>query len=332
VSTGWSAAIDDHVIALAWSLDGSTLAVAAASGPITLFDAASGAVRHPLPGHGFGTAAVAWSADGSLLASAGQDGRVRVWDRATGKERWSAAGGASWVDNVAWCPQAPILASIAGRKLRLWDDGGAPLREYPDHPSTIADLQWKPRSRELTVAHYGGLTHWSADRDEPLRRFAWQGSTLVIAWSGDHRHIATGDQDATVHFWITESGQDLQMWGYPTKVRELAWDATSRYLATGGGETIVVWDCSGKGPENSRPLMLNGHDQPLTALAFQNAGSVLASAGEDGRVVFWRPRRGDAPLTQGTGHGTVSRIAWSPDDRHLAVGTAAGAVEMLTAP
>lgn len=328
----WSTSIDDHVIALAWAPNGGTLAAAATGGPIILFDEESGAVRHPLPGHGFSTATIAWSADGALLASAGQDGMVRVWDAATGEERWSGAGGGAWVDKVAWCPTAPLLASAAGRKLRLWNASGELLREYRNHPSTITDLQWMPGSQELTVTHYGGLTFWSADGDEPLRRFQWQGSTLVLAWSPDREYIATGDQDATVHFWIAKTGRDLQMWGYSTKVRELAWDFTSRYLATGGGETIVVWDCSGKGPEGSKPLMLDAHEQPVTTLVFQGVGSLLASAGQDGRVVFWQPTRGKRPIAQTAYEAEVSQLAWSPDDHRLAVGTADGSIEVLIAP
>ena len=60
------------------------LAAAAVSGPITVFDAATGKPVHQLKGHGFGTAAIAWQPTGNLLASVGQDSKVRLWDAATG--------------------------------------------------------------------------------------------------------------------------------------------------------------------------------------------------------------------------------------------------------
>ena len=106
----------------------------------------------------------------------------------------------------------------------------------------------------------------------------------TLEWSPSGKYIATGDQDSTVHFWIANTGQDLQMWGYETKVLELAWSFNSRYLATGGGTQVVVWDCSGKGPENTRPMMLEGHQQLIKHLRFQRQGMLLASGGNDGML------------------------------------------------
>ena len=80
----WRQSVGDHVIALAWSPDGSVVAAAAVSGPITLHDMTNGAVRHTLPGHAFGTAALSWHPKEPFLASAGQDGKVRVWNTTDG--------------------------------------------------------------------------------------------------------------------------------------------------------------------------------------------------------------------------------------------------------
>src|SRR5262245_29789796 len=115
----WRQSIDDHVIALGWAPDGSALAAASVAGPVTLFDANTGANRHVLRGHGFGTTAVAWHPDGSVLATAGQDGKVRLWDATTGQERAALEGGASWVEHIAWSAEGDFLVYTAGKKLRL---------------------------------------------------------------------------------------------------------------------------------------------------------------------------------------------------------------------
>lgn len=325
----WRDAIDDHVQALAWSPDGANLAAASIDGRITVYGR-DGVRRLDFVAHEFGTTEMVWSPHSSVLASAGQDGYGRLWDAETGDMRAELPGGSAWVESIAWCPTRPILATAAGKRLRIWSDSGALLREFADHPSTIADIAWKPGGTEIAAAAYGGLTIWSPDAAEPLVRHQWQGSTLVIAWSPDGKYIATGDQDATVHFWIASTGDDLQMWGYETKVRELAWDSASRFLATGGGSVIVVWDCSGKGPEGTKPIMLDGHEGPITTLAYQHEGLMLASGSSDGRVCLWRP--GAGRRVQGTVDvgEPLSLVTWSRDDRLLAFGTESGDVGVIS--
>src|SRR5262245_64866625 len=114
----WQGTVPDHAIALAWSPDNSRLAVAAVSGPITIFDANTGKPVHQLKGHGFGTAALAWQPTGNLLASVGQDSKIRVWDAATGQEARALDAGASWAEKVLWHPGGQYLATAAGKKAR----------------------------------------------------------------------------------------------------------------------------------------------------------------------------------------------------------------------
>jgi WD40 repeat protein len=326
----WRADISDHVAGLGWSPDGKQLAAAAVGGPIFVLDAGSGSVAHRLAGHGFGTATVAWQPGGNVLASAGQDGKARLWDAATGKELAQLVGGAAWVERLAWSSDGRYLATAAGKKLKLWDAAGTLLRQYPDAASTIADVTWRPRADDLTVAAYGGVTVYGPTSDTPRAAFEWKGSVLALAWSPDGKFIATGNQDATVHFWYFKSGQDLHMSGYPIKVRELAWDPASRYLATGGGEQVTVWDCAGKGPEGTQPAGLNVHADRVTVLAYQKSGPVLASGGADGLVALWQPGKFKKPLAKATpdagAASEVTQVAWSPTDTRLAVGTAAGTV------
>ena len=326
----WTATLPDHCIGVSWSNDGQLVAAAAISGPVNLIHARSGAITATLPGHRFGTAAVAWQPNGSLLATAGQDGHARLWD-ANGAEVAVLAGGSAWVERLAWSHDGAILATAAGKKVRLWNTSGVMLREYANHGSTVADLAWQPRTNVLTVAAYGGIAHYDATQAEPIRRFEWKGSPLVIAWAPNGKMLAHGNQDATVHFWYIETGVDLHMSGYPTKVRELSWDYSGRFLATGGGEAVCVWDCSGKGPEGTKPQMLEGHDKLIAAVAWQRRGFFIASAGLDGRVNLWQPaNKKDSHV----GHDRITDaeatvIAWSPDDNSLVVGDSTGGVRLF---
>jgi WD40 repeat protein len=181
----------------------------------------------------------------------------------------------------------------------------------------------------IAVACYGKLSIYRIGSTEPVKEFTWKGPILKVAWSPDGDFIATGNQDATVHFWYRNSGRDLEMSGYASKVRELSWDANSRLLATGGGLAVTVWRCSGKGPAGARPLELSGHIELISALSFQRKGALLASGGKDGRVCAWKIKD-SGPLVGGIEFSSsISQLAWSGNDQLLAVGTDEGMVTVL---
>jgi WD40 repeat protein len=329
----WKATIPDHVIGLAWSPDGGQLAAAAVSGPVVVLDARSGKVVHQLAGHKLGTAGLAWQPGGTLLATVGQDGKIRLWDTITGAERLALDGGAGWVERVEWNATGQWLASAAGKKVRVWTAAGDLVRELPPQAGTVTDLGWRPGTNHLAVLGYGAVNIYDPATGEAVNSFAWKGSPLKLTWSPDAKVLAHGNQDATVHFWYYETGLNLQMSGYITKVRELAWDYSSRFLATGGGPMVCVWDCGGpKGPEGTQPQMLEGHEDTLSAVAYQRRGYLLVSAGIDGRVLLWQPANKKAPkIGEYCFEGTeASVIAWSPDDKGLAVGAGDGTVALLS--
>ena len=337
LDAAWQARLDDHVISLAWSPDNQWLAAASVAGSIGIFYVRDGSLVCSLPGHKFGTTAISWSPDGAQFASAGQDGKIKLWDLIHAAERRSLDGGAEWVETIAWGPgkgSGPLLATAAGRKLRLWARDGVLFREYPEHPSTISDIKWMPTGHDpeknvLASAAYGQLTLWNTKSHSAIKVLEWKGSMLAVAWSPDGRYIATGNQDSTVHFWIVKTGKDLQMSGYATKVRELAWDFTSRFLATGGSDRITVWDCNGKGPAGSKPIVLKGHRGLLSGLSYQPSGVLLASGGDDGMVALWNPSKQRNPIAIHAFDDSVSQVAWSPNSRYVAAGSHAGELQVI---
>lgn len=328
----WRISLDESAVSTAWSSSGEFLAAAAASGSVSIVDTASQRLLREWPAHQFGATQVAWHPQEPLLATAGQDGRVCLWSVDSASALQSLECCEEWVEHIAWSPSGRYLATAAGRDLKLWSKEGELLQTYTGHPNTIAAIAWKSDADELVSACYGQVQFWRPEEESPHKTFLWKGSMLALAWSPDGRYLCHGNQDATVHFWIVKSGKELQMWGYPTKVRELAWDRGSRYLATGGGSSITVWDCSGKGPANTKPAVLRHHKTPVTRLAYQRSGPVLASGCGEGSVALWKPSKRTRPDAIGTLPGAVSDLAWSPDDRHLAVTAEDGSLAVYTFP
>lgn len=341
----WATALDDYVIDLAWSPDGTQLAAASAAGPLTLHQAADGTRRHTLPGHEEGTNALGWSPDGSILASGGQDSAVKFWDPQVGQHTATAKFERDWVDRLAWRPMPaaaattsspssaaspfrPLLAAAAGRVLRFLNPDGTLAHSCEPAPKTLSALVWEPRGGAVATAFFGGVRLWDADDFIPQKTFAYANGIQALTWSPDGKWLVSGNQDPSVHLWIPENDFEFHMSGYESKVKDLAFDHTARWLATGGGREACLWDCRGDGPEGREPTMLP-HDAKICALAFQNQHGLLASASEDGVLMLWSPERSQPMRATVRMPSAATRILWSPDDRFIAVGTAQGTVYVL---
>ena len=323
----WRADVGEYVRKLAPAPSGGLLAVATAADEIPLLDAATGATVHLLPGHAGGVTSLAWHPKRPFFASTGHDGHVRYWDAKTGQQLWANDTGTAWVECVAFRPDGKLLAVAAGRHGRLFQPDGVLARIITDHPSTVADIAWRPDRDELIVARYGGLTVWSPGREQPVKLLNYRGSVLRIAVSPTGRFVATADQNSTVHFWRTKTWQDAEMSGYPHIVTSLSWDSTGRYLATDGGEDGMVWDCSDPGPEGRMPTFLKGDTDRLTrCVAFGPDRAVCAVAGESGTLTIHdvtNPTR----IDMGNLGGSVTALAWGLDRLQLFAGGASGQVE-----
>ena len=326
----WAAQLDDYIIDLAWSPDGARLAAASASGPVVLCAAADGA-RTELPGHADGTNCLAWyPSTNDTLTTGGQEGAVKFWDATAAQHLVTVSLGSGWVEHLCWRPVAAgsLLAAACGRTLHFLRPDGSVAQVTKPAPKTISALAWQPAGGCLAAAYFGGVCLWDGDDFILQKEFPYGNGIHALVWSRDNRWLVSGNQDPSVHLWLPEEDQEFHMSGYETKVKELSFDQSGRWLATGGGRDCCVWDCAGRGPEGREPVMLP-HDAKVCAVAFQQVHNLLITASEDGVLQIWsidrtQPLRATVRLP-----AAATRLAWSPNDEFLAVGTEQGLVYVL---
>jgi WD40 repeat protein len=328
----WAAQLDDYLIDLAWSPDGSRLAAASAAGAIGVFDAMAGTRLHELPGHADGTNAIGWAPGSTSLASAGQDGTVKFWDAGAGQHTATAELGQGWVEHLAWRPAsgtgAAMVAAAVGRNLVLLNADASVRHRFKPAPKTVSALAWHPQGGAVAAAYFGGLCIWDADDHVAQKEYSYGNGIHALTWSPDGRWLVSGNQDPSVHLWIPETDVELHMSGYEGKVKYLSFDRSSRWLATSGGRDACVWDCSGDGPEGREPAMLP-HEAPIVAVRFQAKHGLLATASQDGVVQLWSPERPNPLRATVKMPNAATRLAWSPGDEYLAIGSEKGAVYVL---
>lgn len=324
----WRFDAGDYVTATTFRDDGALVVVGTGAGDVIALDARTGEVRWRHAPHPGGVLALAWQPRGTQLVTAGQDRSAQLLDGATGRALRRLEGSSAWVEHAAWSPDGRTLATASGKVVRFWTADGTPLLETPPHASTLTALAWSRDGTELAVTCYGGVHFWSPRAGSQTRELPWKGSLISLAWSPDNRVIACGSQDCSVHFWRLATGHDSEMTGYPTKPRALAWDAQSTVLATGGDKTLVLWSFAGKGPEQTRPVELTGHEDLVTGIQFHPRKAALASCARDKRVILWSPRRSTAPARALELRDEVSLARWSPTGDALACADVSGLVAL----
>jgi WD40 repeat protein len=150
------------LVPLAWSLDGTRLA-AAAAGAVDIWDVDTGQKRKTLRGTPQRVVALSWSRDVRRLAVADAGQSIRVWDAATGKAvltlnepRAPQDNPSAFISGLAWSPDGRRLAAARNGVVRLWDmtTGQDLLVLRP--PSTAvrlsgAQVAWSPDGWKLAA-------------------------------------------------------------------------------------------------------------------------------------------------------------------------------------
>jgi WD40 repeat protein len=326
-----TASFDDYVVDCAWSPDGKSFAIAGGEGKVALARAEGDALTVETVGeHLLGTLSIVWKPHGNVFATSGQDANVALWDGGSGKElkRWKP--GVTPTQALCFAPGGEMLAAAAGKSVTLWTALGEKIHAFAPAATTAVALAFDRPGTDLGVALNGELAVHRIEKSRyETRRYKWPAACLTVNFSGNGRFLASGMADGSLHFWNRSTGKDSQMRGYDGKLELVGWSDNSRYLASSAGNEVVLWDFSGKGPEGTRPIVLNGHTERVDSFAWQPGGDHLVSAGRDWRLTLWRPAKAKQPVDVQMLDSDVSVVRWSPDGKRLVAGEKQGRITVF---
>jgi len=287
------------VLALAFSPDGTTLAVGGEGPAVEVRETASNRVRARLTGHTEPVACAAFSPDGKTIATGGYDRTVRLWDVANGAERTALPAQDGWVLALAFSPDGGALA-VAGRgpAVTLWDVGsGRALASLAGHDGTVRALAFAPGGKALASAGSDRVIRlWDlATKEQAGALVGHRGAVRALAYVDGGATLASAGEDHTVKLWDVGSGKVLKTLADSVEsVLTLAAAPHGAGVAAGTYDgTVRVYEVPSGAPAFR---MMRAHDGGVTALAFNPTTGALASAGYDKQVKLWAPARAVARL------------------------------------
>jgi WD40 repeat protein len=226
---------------------------------------------------------------GDTVASAGDDNVVRVWEKKSGKE-------------LAALPVANALALnfLSGGKMLACatPDGNISLweiatgKKYGDYQGPVSNVVAVALTRDGLVAasvQQDGLAKvWELETGKELGTLrGHNGAVNCVAFAPDGYTIATGGADGQVRLW-TQSG-DLKatpLAEHTDGVRSVAFSPDGKLLASGGAErdcNVILWDIA----KGESIVTMEGHQQPVTGLAFTADQKRIVSASADETMRLW---------------------------------------------
>jgi WD40 repeat protein len=346
------------VATMAFSPDGRTLVAGSDNGTIRLWNisnpAQPAAIGLPLPVAGAlgGVPSLAFSPDGRTLAAGSGDGKVWLWNVADSAHSallgQPLSGPANIVYGVAFSPNGRTLAAGSlDHRVWLWNvtDLAHPVQlgQPLTGPANIVyGVAFSPDGRTLAAGSADDKVWlWNVTNPahpvqlgQPLTGPA--SFVYSVAFSPNGRTLAAGSADDKVWLWNTSNPAQPAPLGQPLTgasggVASVAFNPDGRTLAAGDiAGRVWLW--------NLPSTVLSGPASYVNSVAYSPDGRTLAAGSADDKVWLWNtsnPARPKplgqlftAPAAQPLNltSGGVASVAFSPDGRTLAAGSAADKV------
>ncbi|UCF17755.1 MAG: WD40 repeat domain-containing protein, partial [Phycisphaerales bacterium] len=295
------------VQSIRFSPDGRTLAICAATGALSLWEAdrwepirkfETGDISAAVTSV---TSAIAWAPDNRHIARADNRQRiVEIIDLNSGHVQRVLSGNADKITSISWSPDGGFIATgTLDGKIHVWElesDSEAPSVTLGAHLGAVSLIDWIPESQSLVTTGLDGMIEiWERSDGSLTNRIERQTDSITCAaLSRDGSVLSTGSPDGIIRLWNTRSGWTSNLFRID-------------------------------------PNDVDARQSTFTAVAWSPDGQLLAWGDSTGKIRIWNLGSRQWQRSFLTACGSISSLAWSADGRGLLCGGSDGKVRIWDA-
>ncbi len=280
---------------VAFSPDGQQFATGDEQGGIRRWSASDGKSLDRDSYHEMGVSKLSYSPDGKHLVSAGSNKTLQLWD-ADGRDQAKVLSGHEEpVTDVAFHPGGTMFVSCShDHTLKAWDLATrSEERTYKGHADAVQCVAFCPSGRRMLSGSVNGIIKlWDVDTGKVLQTLKGHSFGInEIVVSPDGRRAYSVSNDHLIKVWSLQDGVQLTESTQPPKDKLTATSVDGRFKATAVAQSLTVQDTI-----NKVELPSIGHRHPITCVAFNPAGTIIAS-GSWG-TPHWMVQNGKRPSSK----------------------------------
>ena len=294
---------------VAFNPNNNNLVTGSADNSAKVWNSATGELIYSLSGHNGEVSAVSYSLDGEAIVTGSQDSIGRLWRTGTGTEPITLSGHNGALNSIIYNDDGTQIATASDDKSTIiWNpENGAILHTLTRHDGKVNAIAFDPSSTYLATASEDRIIRlFDLSTEEIASVFRHDSPVRALTFDPTGERIVAGGDDGLLQVWEVATESNPQTIDIEMPIRDIAYHPNEDVVAVATETAVSLWNLATAELIN-RISIENGI---VNKIAFNHAGTLLATAGNNGAATLWQYPSGELVRTLIGHNGSVNDVTF----------------------